>query len=60
MKDIRKLPRLDFAASPWQHRNYSTRIPPRKSANAIDLSPRLELSLSVVSEADPEIPETEN
>jgi hypothetical protein len=57
MKDVRKLPRLDFAASLWQHgSSVERRSPPLKSI-AMDLSPRLELELVVVGEADDEIPE---
>ena len=62
MKDIRKLPRLDFAAGPWPHRSSFERTSPkRKFPRVIDLSPRLELGLSVVCEAEDEIPDqTEN
>ena len=62
MKDVRRLPRLDFAAVPWPHRNSLDRtFPKRKFPNVIDLSPRLELGLSVTAEAEDEIPDqTEN
>jgi hypothetical protein len=62
MNDIRKPPRLDFAASPWLHGHSSERTySARKSENAIDLSPRLELGLCAIGEAEDEIPElTEN
>jgi len=62
MKDIRKLPRLDFAASPWQYRSsFERTYPKRRFPSVIDLSPRLELGLSVVGEAEDEIPDqTEN
>jgi hypothetical protein len=54
MRDTRKLPRLDFAASPLQYRVAAKREIPR-SKTSIDLAPRLELSLSC--EAEPEVPE---
>lgn len=58
MKDLRKLPRLDFAASPLQHCNSVGRaLSARKSHSTIDLSPRLELGLCVVAEAEDDIPE---
>jgi len=62
MKDIRKPPRLDFAAVPWPHRSsFERTFPKRKFPSVIDLSPRLELGLSVVSESEDEIPnQTEN
>jgi hypothetical protein len=62
MKDSRKLPRLDFAASPWSHRNsFEHTCPTRKSASVIDLSPRLELGVALAGEAEDESPEqTEN
>jgi len=60
MKDTRKVLRLDFAAGPWQPRSYAP-APKKKTTPTIDLSPRIELSLTVVGEADSEIPEpTEN
>jgi len=55
MKDMRKLPRLDFAAVALASN--------RKFPSVIDLSPRLELGLSVITEAEDEIPDglrTEN
>jgi hypothetical protein len=56
MKDTTKLPRLDFAAGLWQHRNrFECTLPKRKFSSVIDLSPRLELS--VVGEAEDEIPD---
>ena len=59
MKDIRKLPRLDFAASPWEHHSVERTHSARKSHSAIDLSPRLELC--VVGETEDDITEpTEN
>jgi len=59
MKNSGKFLRLDFAAASWQSRSYSPT--PRKIVQRIDLSPRIELSLAVDVEADPEIPEpTEN
>lgn len=57
MKDLRKLPRLDFAASPWQHRSVERTYPAGKPHSTIDLSPRLELGLCVVGEAEDDIPE---
>jgi len=60
MKDTRKVLRLDFAVVPWQPRSYAP-APKKKTAPTFDLSPRIELSLAVVAEADSEIPEpTEN
>jgi hypothetical protein len=59
MKDSGKFLRLDFAAASWQPRNYSPT--PKKIVPRIDLSPRIELSLTVDVEADSETPEpTEN
>jgi len=60
MKDTRKVLRLDFAAGSWQTRSYVP-APKKKTAPTIDLSPRIELSLAVLTETDSEIPEpTEN
>jgi hypothetical protein len=62
MNDTRKLPRLDFAASPWAHRNsFEHTCPTRKTHSVIDLSPRLELAVSIAGEPEDETPEqTEN
>jgi len=62
MKDSRRLPRLDFAAVSLSPDNsFQRTYPQREFPNVIDLSPRLELGLSVVAEAEDELPEqTEN
>jgi len=62
VRDTRKLPRLDFAAVSWPRGNsFERTFPKRKFPSVIDLSPRLELGLSVVAQAEDEIPDqTEN
>ncbi len=55
MTDNRKVLRLDFAAGSWRVRSYA--VAPKKIVPRIDLSPRIELSLTVDTEADAEVPE---
>jgi hypothetical protein len=59
MKDTRKLPRLDFAASPWQYRVRNVPAPAKSKNPIIDVSPRLEFGLSVRCEVESETPDQE-
>ena len=63
MAKLGKIPRLDFVPDPRQYRvadnadENGHKIPPRKPPHAIDLSPRLELSLQceAIQLRDPEL-----